>query len=70
MEQKIIETKQDWAWSFIYYYLYFLDSLATPPADEVYKKLLSDLRAYVAKKIEVDGEIIDYYITVLHTQED
>ena len=70
MKKKIIETKQDWVWHFIYEYLYFLNNFAIPHTDDEYKKRLHDLLQYVVEKIEVDGEIIDCYITVLHTPED
>lgn len=70
MEQKIIETKQEWAWHFIYQYLDFLDRFAIPQTDEVYQKKLHDLLQYVIDKIDVDGEITDFFVTVLHTAED
>lgn len=70
MKQKIIETKQDWAWYFIYEYLYLLDNFAAAHTDDGYKKLLKELRDYVAEKIEINGEVIDFYVTVLHKPED
>lgn len=70
MEQKIIETKQEWAWHFIFQYLDFLDKFAVAQTDETYQKMLHDLQQYVTDKIEVEGEIIDYFVTVLQKAED
>ncbi len=70
MEKKIIETKQELHWHFIYHYLIFLESFVVSHTDEGFKKLLNDLRQYVIDKIDVDGEVIDFYVTVLHTSKD
>ena len=58
MEKKIIETKQELHWHFIYHYLIFLESFVVSHTDEGFKKLLNDLRQYVIDKIDVDGEVI------------
>ncbi|MDE6356396.1 MAG: hypothetical protein K2L67_04040 [Clostridia bacterium] len=70
MEQKIIETKQNWAWHFIYQYLELLDSFAVTYRDNGFKERLNGLMNYIKEQIDVDGEITDYFITVLHTAED
>ncbi|MDE5729368.1 MAG: hypothetical protein K2I20_04250 [Clostridia bacterium] len=70
MEQKIIETKQNWIWYFIHQYLDLLDKITAAHSDEGFSKKLRELQSYIQEKIDVDGEITDYFITVLHTAED
>jgi len=72
MEQKIIENKLDLPWYFISVYLDMLSKMGTLRRDKVFDKKLKDLQDYVNSKITLksDGDVLDFFVTVLQKPED
>lgn len=67
MKTKIIQTKQDVHWHIISEYLDSVSNFCVAYTDKTFRKLLSEMRDYVNKKLKpsYDGEIVDIFVTVL-----
>ncbi len=72
MKQKIIENRLDLPWYFMSVCLDMLSKLGGLRNDEVFDGKLKDLQDYVNSKLPLksDGDILDFFVTVLQKPED
>lgn len=71
MKQKIIETKQDFYWHFVDTYLDLLTHVAIAYEDKTFRDMLLEIKLYLDEKLKlnVNGEIIETYVTVLQERD-
>lgn len=72
MKPKIIKTKHELHWHIISNYLDDISNFWVAHTDEDFKKILTELKSYVNKKLALDGdgEVIDFFVVYLQQSDD